>query len=287
VLIGKLLGLRVLATFQGGDRPWTQLEGWVRRMTVPASAGLLVGSRREAGAVAKRHRLAPGAVTLVSNPIDVREWTPWDGAAARSALDLPADVPVACWHGRTQIRRKGLDILVEAWRLVCAERPGADLRLLLCGGGKRAERLRHLIHRAGLRGVHWRDEYVLDRAVVRRQLAASDVFVLPSRHEGFPVAPMEAMACGRPVVASDALGVAELLAGGEEAGGIVVPREDPRALATALGRLLDDRALAARLGEAARCRAVKRFSLEVVGLELADALHRAAPDSFPAPPATL
>ncbi len=63
--------------------------------------------------------------------------------------------------------------------------------------------------------MHWHDEYTLDRAVVRRRLAASDVFVFSSRHEGFAVTPMEAMACGRPIVASDATGVADLLAGEE------------------------------------------------------------------------
>jgi glycosyltransferase involved in cell wall biosynthesis/uncharacterized coiled-coil protein SlyX len=287
VLLGRWLGLPVIATFQGGDRPGTRLEGRVRPRTVPAAAGLLIGSRREAEAVTERYRLSPGAVTLVPNPIDVHEWTPSDRAAARSALGLPADAAVACWHGRTQVGRKGLDILVEAWRLVCAERPGMELRLLLCGGGRGAKRLRRLIARADLRGVHWRDEYVTNRAVVRQQLAASDVFVLPSRHEGFAVAPMEAMACGRPVVASDVPGAADLLAGGERAGGVVVPREDPGALATALGQLLDDRALAARLGEAARQRVAERYSLEAVGRVLAAALHGAAPDRFPAPSSPL
>jgi len=284
VLLGRWLGLPVLATFQGGDRPGSRLEGRVRRWTVPAAAGLLIGPRQEAEAVAERYRLPPGTLTLVPNPIDVHEWTPADRAAARSALGLPADAAVACWHGRTQIRRKGLDILVKAWQMVCAERPGADLRLLLCGGGRGAKQLHSLIARAELRGVHWRDEYTTDRALVRRQLAASDVYVLPSRHEGFAVAPLEAMACGRPVVASDAPGVADLLTGGEQAGGLMVRRDDPKALAKALGELFDDRALAARLGEAARRRAVERYSLEAVGWALVATLHRAAPDSFPAPP---
>jgi glycosyltransferase involved in cell wall biosynthesis len=286
VLLGRWLGLPVFATHQGGKPPKSRLEEWVHRWTVPAAAGLLVGARKEAAAVATRHRLPPGAVTAVSNPIDLREWTPGDRAAARAALDLPTDVPVACWHGRTQVKQKGLDVLVEAWRLVCAERPGTDLRLLLCGtlrGDRGAAQLRRLIAAADLRGVHWRDEYVTDRAVVRRNLAAADVFVFPSRHEGFAVTPMEAMACGRPVVACDAPGVAELLDGGERAGVVVVPREDPKALAAALGRLLDDRALAARLGEAAR-RAVGRHSPEAVGVTLAATLHKAAPDRFPPPP---
>jgi glycosyltransferase involved in cell wall biosynthesis len=286
VLLGRWLGLPVFATHQGGKPSRSQMEAWVHRWTVPAAAGLFVGAQQEVEAVAARHRLPPGAVTVVSNPIDLNEWTPGDRAAARAVLGLPADVPVACWHGRAQVKQKGLDVLVEAWRLVCAERPEADLRLLLCGGlkGKHGStRLRRLITAADLRGVHWRDEYVTDRAVVRRQLAAADVFVFPSRHEGFAVTPMEAMACGRPVVACDAPGVADLLTGGEQAGGIVVPREDPRALAAAMGRLLDDRALAARMGEAAR-RAVGRHSPEAVGLALAATLHKAAPDRFPTPP---
>jgi glycosyltransferase involved in cell wall biosynthesis len=285
VALGRWLDLPVLATFQGDNQPRTRLEGWVRRWTVPAAAGLLVGSGQEVEAVTERYRLPPEAVTLVPNPIDVGEWTPGEQAAARTALGLPAEVPVACWHGRTHVAIKGLDILVEAWQRVCAERPDADLRLLLCGGGDGARRLRRLIEKAGLRGVHWRDEYVLDREVIRSRLAASDVFVLPSRQEGFAVAPMEAMACGRPIVASDAHGVSDLLAGGEEAGGVVVPREDPGALARELGRLLDDRALAARLGEAARRRVVERYSPEAVGAMMAAALHRAAPERFPAPPA--
>jgi starch synthase len=284
VLLSRWLGLPVLATFQGGDRPGSRLEGWIRLWTVPAAAGLLVGARREAGAVAERYPLSPGVITLVPNPIDVQEWMPADRSAARSALGLPADAAVACWHGRTQIRRKGLDILVRAWRLVCDERPDTDLRLLLCGGGRGAKRLRHLMARADLRGVHWRDEYTTDRTVVRRQLAASDVFAFPSRHEGFAVAPLEAMACGRPVVATDAPGVADLLGRGEQASGVVVSREDPKALARALGELLDNRTLAAQLGEAARRRAVERFSLEAVGRVLAATLHGVAPDSFTVPP---
>jgi starch synthase len=287
VLLGRWLGLPVLATFQGGNRPKTQVEALVRPWTVPAAGGLLVGAQKEARAVAERYLLPPDAVTLVANPIDVHEWAPEDRSAARSALGLPADVPIACWHGRVEIWRKGLDVLVEAWRLLCSERPDVDLRLLLCGSGTESKRLRRRINAAGLRGVHWRDEYVLDRTIVRRQLAAADTFVLPSRHEGFAVAPMEAMACGRPVVACDASGVADLLAGGERAGGVIVPREDPEALAKALGRLLDDRALAARLGEAARRRTVENYSLERVGLVLASALHRAAPNHFPEPSSKL
>lgn len=283
-LVGRRLGLPVFATFQGGTHPATRVEGWIRPWTVPSAAGLFVGPRREAEAVANRYQLEPGAVVAAPNPIDIHEWKPEDQSAARSALELPLDVPIASWHGRIQIKPKGLDILVKAWRLVCAERQGRDLRLLLCGTGTHSARLRRMISTAGLRGVHWRDQYVTDRSIIRRQLAASDVFMLSSRHEGFAVAPMEAMACGRPVVACNTYGVRDLLAGGKKSGGIVVPPKDFRALARAMGHLLDDRERAAQLGETARSRIVELYSPEAVGRTLVSALHAASPGHFPAPP---
>jgi glycosyltransferase involved in cell wall biosynthesis len=285
LLLGKLMGLPVLATFQGG-RPEKDgsVEGWIRKRTVPRASGLLIGPRREAKEVSERYGLADGAVSVIANPIDTEEWKPQDRKQARAQMGISEDAAVACWHGRIDIRRKGLDILVRAWSQVCEERPEADLRLLLCGGGAGDERLRELIEAAGLRGVHWHEGYTTDRAIVRRQLAASDVFVFPSRHEGFAVAPMEAMACGRAVVACDAPGVADLLRRGERAGGIVVRGKKTVELARALGRLLDDRELAWRMGELGRRHMEERYSPEAIGEGLLKALHGAAPERFPPPP---
>ncbi|MBA3492055.1 MAG: glycosyltransferase [Rubrobacteraceae bacterium] len=283
LLLGKLLGIPVLATFQGG-RPekGRTLEGWVRERTLPRASGLLIGPRREAKAVRERYGLSPEEVTLVANPIDVEEWRPGDRWAARSEMGLPEDAAIACWHGRVDIRRKGLDILVKAWSLVCEERPDADLRLLLCGGGAGNERLRQMMDKADVRGVHWLDVYTTDREIVRRQLAASDLFVFPSRHEGFAVAPMEAMACARAVVACDAPGVADLLRG-ERPGGIVVGKKAGK-LAGAMGRLLDDRERAWGMGKVARRRIEERYSPEAIGEGLLGALHRASPEIFLLPP---
>jgi starch synthase len=73
------------------------------------------------------------------------------------------------------------------------------------------------------------------------------------------------MAVGLPVVATDAPGVVDLFRDGEESGGVVVPREDPGALAAALGRLIDDDELAHELGRRGRRRAETAYSLEIVG----------------------
>ncbi|HZD01547.1 MAG TPA: glycosyltransferase family 4 protein [Actinomycetes bacterium] len=265
VLLGRVLGLPVLATFQGG-LPGGGLSRHIRAFTVPRAAALLIGDASEAERVVRSYRLAPDRVVRLPNPLDVAEWRPGDQAEARRELGIPAGARVAAWHGRVDIHRKGLDVLVDAWDEVCAARPGADLRLLLLGSGDDADALRRRIDGAGLRGITWRAEYVLDRQAVRRQLAAADLFVLPSRHEGFAVAPLEAMACGRPVVAADAPGVLDCLGDGES--GLVVPRGDAPAMAAALGRLLDDPRTAAALGRLARRRVEDRYSLDRVGVEL-------------------
>jgi len=116
--------------------------------------------------------------------------------------------------------------------------------------------------------VQWLNEFVHDRTTIRCYLSAGDVYAFASRHEGFPVALIEAMACQLPVVAADAKGVPDILAEGETSGGLVVPRNDAPALARALGRLLGDEAWSRELGRRARRRIETSFSLEAVGIQL-------------------
>lgn len=168
--------------------------------------------------------------------------------------------------GGLQIWRKGLDVLLDAWKLICEGRTDANLLLLLIGSGRNTAELWDRVKLDPR--IRWIDRYINDRHELWRYICAADVCTLPSRHEGFAVAPLEAMAAGLPVVAADVPGVADLLRGGEEAGGIIVPREDPAALAAALGRLLDDDDLARDLGARARRHAEKEYSLEVVGRSL-------------------
>ena len=266
VLLGRLAGLPVYGTFQGGNWQLSRFERPLRPLALRACAGLIVGSTVEADRLRRRYGVPDRKVARIFNPVDLRSWPPADRAAARSALGIPREARVVAWHGRVDLHRKGLDVLAAAWSAVRRGRPGRDLRLLLLGTGRDAPALCTLL--GDNLGVHWTDEYVNDRAAIRRHLAAADVYAFPSRNEGFPVAPVEAMACGLPVVAADAPGVADILGAGDGAAGTIVPAGDAEAFARALGPLLDDPDLAAGLGARARRHAEARFSHERVGREL-------------------
>ena len=197
-----------------------------------------------------------------------------DRRQARAALGIPADARVAVWHGRIELYRKGLDILLNAWDQVCRNRPGRDLRLLLVGTGNDAEDLRRRIADMHLEGVLWIDKFLHDCTAIRLYLSAADVYTFASRHEGFPVAPIEAMSCGLPVVAANTPGVTDIFEGGEASGGLVVPPGDGVAFSLALQRLLGNETFAAELGKRARRRADARFSLGEVGEQLRSFLFK-------------
>ncbi len=268
VAVGSLMRLPVFACFQGGDYQRSRLERLLRPFALRACAGLIIAPRTEIRRVQARYALPSSKVARVFNPVDTYTWRPKDRTEARRSLGIPLDARVAVWHGRVSLWKKGLDLLLDAWHRVCDERPGVELRLLLLGSGQDVEEVRRHIAAMPLRGVMLRDEFVADREVVRRYLSAADVYTFPSRHEGLAVAPLEAMACGLPVVAADASGVPDMLEGGESSGGVVVPRNDSVAFAAALGRLLDDPVLSREMGERARSRVEDCFSLAVVGQQL-------------------
>ena len=264
VAVGRAIGVPVFGTFQGADYQLSKIERLLRPFTVRACAGLVVGPVGEAARVLKRYGLPEAKVARVSNPIDVSIWRPDDRAVARAALGLPECATIVAWHGQMQMWRKGLDVLLEAWPTVTGARPDEDIRLMLVGSGEDAGRVRGLAERNTLSRVELVDDWLHDRGRLRAILSAADLYAFPSRHEGFPVAPLEAMACGLPVVGADAQGVRDVVGDC----GLVVPRGDAGALADALGALLDDDNRRLELGRAARLRVEEQFSLEAVGRQL-------------------
>lgn len=273
VALARLLRLPVFATFQGGDTPARGLRGAIRRRAIRAADGLVVGPAPEAERVRRTYGLPDSRIARIFNPLDLSVWRSDDPdaerARSRQELGIRPDDRVAVWHGRVLLHRKGLDVLLDAWERVVDADPARRRRLVLVGTGHDAAALRErLVQPPFADSVRWIDSFVSDKAALRRHLAAGDVYAFPSRHEGFPVAPVEAMACGLPVAATDAQGVPEILSGGEDDGGLVTPVGDPEALAGSLERLLGDADLSRRLGERAREAAARRFSPETVGAAL-------------------
>ncbi len=139
--------------------------------------------------------------------------------------------------------RKGHDVLLHAVEQLWRDR--VPLRWVICGEGALRERLQTQARAAGLAE---RVVFTGFSSEVPRLLAAADVFVLPSRHEGLGMAAIEAMAAGLPVVASRVGGLPEVVVDGET--GLLVPVGDAGALAAAIRRCAHDRDWAQALGRA-------------------------------------
>ncbi len=266
VMVGKLTKLPVFATFQGGDKPHSRLERFVRPFTVRVCAGLIIASSVERQRVKQTYEIPVHRISDAPNAIDIQPLTLVTRDSARRTLGFSEADRIVGWNGRVVIHRKGLDVLVAAWTSICRKRPDDGLLLLLVGSGEDAAEFHRMVD--GVRSIHWRDEFLTDREELLPYQCAADVYVLPSRHEGFPVAPIEAMALGLPIVAADAPGVIDILPDGDQSGGVVVPREDVQAMVSALERLIDDPGLCLRLGARARQRAETHYSLGVVGVKL-------------------
>jgi glycosyltransferase involved in cell wall biosynthesis len=187
--------------------------------------------------------LRPGSVRVIHNGVPDEVLRP---------AERPPEKLVVGSLGRLD-RQKGYDVLVEALGSL------PDAGVLLVGDGVERDALRRQATAAGvaerLHITGWQER-------PRDFLTAIDVFVLPSRHEGLPLAVVEAMLAALPVIASDVGSVREAVVDGET--GFLVPPEDPPALAQAILRLAEDGDLRRRLGEVGRSRALRDFSLDAM-----------------------
>lgn len=278
VLLGRWLRLPVLATFQGGDRHAGWLEALTRPVALRAASGLAVAAKAEAKRVVARYRVAPERIWRVYNPIDLDVWRPVPRAEARRALGIPAETHVVIWHGRIERYRKGLDVLLDAWERVQARADRPDARLLMLGSGADDDWLRDRLCTMPDSSIDWVDRYELDRGRMRQCLSAADIYALPSRVEGLPVALLEAMACGLSVVASEIPAVSEIFEQGDASGAILVPPDSADQFAAALELLLRDAGVRSKLADAARRTVEERFSLAAVSAQLGHMLTGATND---------
>jgi glycosyltransferase involved in cell wall biosynthesis len=208
----------------------------------------------------------PGQFVTVPSGVDLRRARGAAGRApaVRGELGQPAEAPLIGAASRL-VPVKGIRYLLFAMREVLVRFPGAWL--VIAGDGEERPILE--VQAAAL-GVAPRVRFLGFRADVEAVIAALNVFALPSLNEGMGRVLVTAMALGVPVVASQVGGVAEVVEDGRQ--GLLVPPEDPAALAKAILAILEDPPAAAAMGEAGRLRA-QEFSLDIMLQRLA-ALYR-------------
>ena len=191
--------------------------------------------------------------TTVPNGVPARGPGP-GRLAARKALGLDPDQPVVLTVGRL-IKMKGQRYLVDAVPELVAQFP--RLAVVIIGQGPlRAE----LAARAADLRLGSAVRLAGHRTDARMLLDAADVFVLPSRHEGMPLAALEAMDAGLPVVATRVIGTEEVVVDGQT--GRLVPPEDAPALGAAVADLLGSAELRREYGRAGRRRYLENFTLD-------------------------
>ncbi len=174
-------------------------------------------------------------------------------ADARARLDLGTG-PVIGTVARLS-PEKAIDTLLRAAQRLVGVAP--ELTVLIVGDGPLAAELEHL---AGKLGIAQAVRFLGFRTDAGVLMQLMDVFILPSRMESVGLVLLEAMAAGRPIVATTVGAIPEYV--DHDGGGLLVPPDDPAALAGAIQRLLDDPAWRERLGAAGRARARERYALD-------------------------
>jgi glycogen synthase len=260
-------------------RPWKreQLGGgydvsaWVERTALQMADAVVAVSEGTKSDILANFEIDPRRVHVIHNGIDPDQFRPDAGTDRLGPLGVDPARPYVLFVGRVT-RQKGIIHLVRAIQYLD---PGFDV--VLAAGApdttEIGEEMAAAVLEAQARrpGIHWIRE-MLDRAIVQQLYAAAALFVCPSVYEPFGIINLEAMASGRPVVASAVGGIPEVVVDGET--GLLVPFEaaggtsfEPRDserferdLAASINALMADPGRREAMGAAGRRRAVERFS---------------------------
>lgn len=271
VLTGSIRRMPVVlkfANFSPERGIWVEVPaGFARRWAIERAA------RHVHGIVAISSRIASMAgdagwsqVARIPNGIDLDALSGKSISRAQASCSLGVEGdPIVLFVGRLH-RQKGVDVLLEAWAGFVKQRPRA--RLLILGDGPEASDLRR---EADTLGIAPSVEFRGSRKDVGLHYAAAQIFVLPSRYEGFPNVMLEAMVAGCPVIASCVSGTEDAIENGRN--GLLVPPGESEPLLEALLQLSHDGDLADRLGREARKTVAARYDINRVA-ELTIAFYR-------------
>jgi len=265
----RLVGLPQVVTLHGPHRLAEVLRRRVAaRWAFRASRAVTVVSRATQSQLARDLGLRPQAFCVVHNGVPVRVGSP---VQIRQELAIGEGDLLIVAVGNLD-EHKGHIYLLEALHRLSVEGVSVPWRLAIAGGRGGACH-RSLTEFVARRGLAPRIQILTHRDDVPDLLSAAEVFVMPSLWEGLPLALLEAMLAGKAIVASEVFGIPEAITPGEH--GLLVPAGDSGELARALRRLLEDAHLRKRLGQAAKQRAMREFTLST----MTDAFERVYAES--------
>ena len=232
-------------------------DGFFYRLLWPRGVRAMVVVSEEMRRLLLDHTpwLEPMPIETIHNGVNVDNYRPQTErrAAMRCALGILEDAFVVSYHGSIEPRKR-VEVMVDAIARAARENL---VRGLIIGGGSDEEAIRR-------RSVELNAPITFTgrRLDIPELLAASDVALHMSIAEGFPLSVIEAMACGLPIIASDATSHPEAVA--HEVHGLLVQRDSVDELAAAILRLCNDNEERERLARAARQRAVQEFNRSVM-----------------------
>ena len=256
-------------------RPWKaeQLGGgyaissWCERVSATAAAAVVaVSDGMRADILSAYPEIDPAKVHVIRNGIDTAEYSPDPATDVVHKHGIDPDRPYVIFVGRIT-RQKGVPVLLRA-----AAELDPSAQLVLCAGQadtpELLDEVTELVNglQATRSGVIWIPE-MLPKQDVIQLLTHAAVFACPSLYEPLGIVNLEAMACSTAVVGSRVGGIPEVVDDGTT--GLLVPADDPPALAQALNTVVGDAALARSMGQAGRDRAVTEFGWRTVAEQTA------------------
>jgi glycosyltransferase involved in cell wall biosynthesis/phosphoheptose isomerase len=265
---------RVRRQFQGADDRFPDERFAIEDRIVAEADRVIAECPQDEEDLIRLYNADPARISIVPCGFDPGEFEPMSRPLARLELGLDPAEPILLQLGR-MVPRKGVDTAIRAVARLEAEH-GVRARLLIVGGPDREPDLERTPELARLRGVA-RDEDVADRVVfvgrrdrteLKTYYNAADIFVSTPWYEPFGITPLEAMACGTPVVGSRVGGIKFSVRDGET--GYLVPPNDAAALAERIAHLYRHPKLLAVLGRQAARRVGDLFTWERVANGLAE-----------------
>ena len=274
-LASLLHGIPHVATVHSLEplRPWKAeqlgggyaLSSWAERVSLAsASAVVAVSDGMRSDILSVYPEISPERVRVIRNGINTLEYAPDPSADVLEKHGVDPERPYVIFVGRIT-RQKGVPVLLRA-----AASLDPSAQLVLCAGAADTQELGEEVAslvaelQASRTGVLWIPE-MLPKPEIIQLLTHALAFVCPSVYEPLGIVNLEAMACSTAVVASRVGGIPEVV--DDRVTGLLVPPDNPAALADALNLLLRDPGRAEAMGQAGRERAVTEFSWETVAAQ--------------------